>query len=866
MTKVIRLVGGKTTVMAVLLAATAASSLDASRAPAGVQSAAVPRAGTAQDLYLKLKSAGLDPSRVYRIRDVTLDRAAVHLTLDDGVIGFMQDVGGHISGAVFEGEGEVLLSPPDRTERSSMALFTGEAILEEAFTTAFIRFNDNTYAELQPYLLRADEPGDFLSRWNDAARIFAEGDALRLFLTYSRGLPVTGVEEKSSPAEATSDQFLHVRLFGKKLGAFDVGFDSEAPEQVWAGRQKTVDGIDFYDMWTSFSVAAPNATSRERNSSDRGHSFFEDVKITDYKIRAKVTPPTRLEGETRMHVEVQHGGRRALLFELSGSLDVSSIELNGSPLEFIHNPPSQGSQHARPGNDLVAVVLPQTARSGQAFDLRFVYSGDVLSEAGPGLLYVGARGTWYPNAGTGMANFDLQFEYPSGWTLVATGKEVEQPEGTADASAFEKRADDRTSRWVSQRPIPVAGFNLGKYQRAVAKAGDVTVEAYATSVVENSVPQNQSQMVLPDRAPTIAKPGNNPEPARPGVTTPPAGASPARNAQSVANDAAAAIGFFSRYFGPYPADTLILTQMPGKESQGWPGLIYLSSFAFLNSEELSRMSGTDADKLIAQKVVIPHETAHQWWGHLVDKATYRDQWWVEALANYSALMLLESENPAQFHQIMDKYRDDLLVKSDTRLLLDDGPVTLGTRLSNSEFPSGYIAISYGRGTWLFHMLRSMMRDAETDAPGKTPESREEPFLRALHTLREKCEGRSITTSELLTVFEQQLPPSARFEQRKSLDWFYQGWIDGTAIPIYELSQLRFVDREGGTLVSGMLEQKSAPDNLVTSVPIYASVRGKLTLLGRVFADGPETSFHFMAPAGTRKVVVDPHDTVLRRVH
>jgi hypothetical protein len=867
-TKVIRVCGRIATQVGIVLATTVAPDLVASRIPTMPQAATAQRPGPAQDLYLRLKTVGLDPSRVYRIRDVTLDRAAMHVTLDDGIIGFMQDVAGHVSGAVFEGDGEVLLSPPDRTERSSMALFTGEAILEEGFTSAFLRFNDNTYAELEPYLKPTDSSPDFISRWNNACRIFAEGDALRLFLTYSRELPVTGEREKISPTESGSDQFLHARLLGKKLGAFDVGYDSEAPEQVWAGRQKTVEGTDFYDMWTSFALASPDNVSDDRGPSALSrHILFDDVKATDYKIRAKVTPPTELEAETRMHVEIQRGGQRTLLFELSSSLEVSAVEVNGSALEFIHNPAAEGTQRARSGNDLIAVVLPQTARTGQTFDMRFVYSGEVLSEAGPGLLYVGSRGTWYPNAGLAMANFDLQFEYPPGWTLVATGKETGPPESASGSPGFEKRLGDHASRWVSQRPIPVAGFNLGKYQRAVAKSGDVTIEAYATSVVEKSVPQNESDLILPDRAPAIVKPGtNNPAQSRPGISTPPAGASPARNAQSVANAAAAAIDFFSRYFGPYPADTLILTQMPGKESQGWPGLIYLSSFAFLNSEELSRMSGSDADKLIARKVVIPHETAHQWWGHLVDKATYRDQWWVEALANYSALMLLESENPSQFHLIMDQYRDDLLQKNNSRLLLDDGPVTLGTRLSNSEYPSGYIAISYGRGTWLFHMLRCMMLDAEASASSKTDESHEEPFLRALHTLREKYEGKSITTSELLAVFEQRLPPSLRYEDRKSLDWFYHGWIDGTAIPSYELAQMKFSDQSGKTLVSGVVEQKSAPDNLITAVPLYASNRGKLTLLGQVFADGPETPFRFPAPAGTRKVVVDPHDTILRRVH
>jgi hypothetical protein len=59
-------------------------------------------------------------------------------------------------------------------------------------------------------------------------------------------------------------------------------------------------------------------------------------------------------------------------------------------------------------------------------------------------------------------------------------------------------------------------------------------------------------------------------------------------------------------------------------------------------------------------------------------------------------------------------------------------------------------------------------------------------------------------------------------------------------------------------------QKDAPDNLVTSVPLYASVAGRMVLLGRVFADGPETPFHLSASPGARKVVLDPDQTLLTR--
>jgi hypothetical protein len=166
------------------------------------------------------------------------------------------------------------------------------------------------------------------------------------------------------------------------------------------------------------------------------------------------------------------------------------------------------------------------------------------------------------------------------------------------------------------------------------------------------------------------------------------------------------------------------------------------------------------------------------------------------------------------------------------------------------------------------MLRNMMRDAERrsgskPAAGGSPMP-DEPFLRALRKLRDQYQGRSITTRELVHVFEEELPPSLWYEDRKSLDWFYQGWVNGTAIPRFDLQGVRYVDKAGSTTVTGTILQKSAPKDLVTSVPVYAMLAGKSMLLGRVFADGGETPFRLTAPAGTRKVVLDPNGTVLSR--
>jgi hypothetical protein len=198
--------------------------------------------------------------------------------------------------------------------------------------------------------------------------------------------------------------------------------------------------------------------------------------------------------------------------------------------------------------------------------------------------------------------------------------------------------------------------------------------------------------------------------------------------------------------------------------------------------------------------------------------------------------------------------------------MEDGPVTLGQRLSCSQFPEGYEAISYGRGTWLFHMLRTMMRDAESPREKRLATNDEnEPFMRALRRIRDRYQGKAMSTREMLQVLQEDLPRPLWYGGRKSLDWFYDGWVNGTAIPRFELRGVKYTDKETATMVSGTILQKDAPQDLVTPVPLYASHSGKLVLLGRVLADGPETPFHISAPAGTRKIVVDPNQTLLARV-
>ncbi len=809
--------------------------------------------GPAEALYLQLSDVELDSTRVFRVREAAISRPGIQITLEDGTIAFTKDVYGRVTGAFFEGDGEVLVTPPNDVERKSMSLFTGMAILEERFATAYLRFNDNVVAELQPSFRAAEQPEQFVAHWNSAARNLAQADAMRLLATFSALLPDADGNSISKEAAAkipeSEDRLFHARVQGEKLGVFDVFYDSTAGEQVEAGQTKaSEDQAMYYNVWTSFSVLAKT----------RGHagdkevppplpagaeSRLDPIFVRRYVVNAQVRPPKELEAEVELQTEILRSGTRCLIFELSRFLHLTSLEADGKAIEFIQNPAVEGTQRARSANDLVAVILPVAATQGQKLTLRFKYGGEVLAEAGKGLLYVGERGTWYPNRGMGMTDFDLTFHYPPGWTLLATGK----PAPVANAKS--PGTDEQTSRWVTERPIPVAGFNLGKYVEASAHAANVTVETYATAGVERDFPQPRQP------SPPVEIKPSSPPPMVSGGSKP----SPARNAAKVAENTARAVGYYAQRFGPFPYERLSLTQMPGPDSQGWPGLVFLSSFAFLTPADEENLHMPETSKLI-DSLIPAHETAHQYWGDLITWSGYRDQWFSEGLATYCSLMMLQEQNPAGFQLVMDKYRRDLADKNkDGSYIKDAGPVTLGGRLLSSRFPAGYEAISYGRGAWLFHMLRSMLRDA---AEKKGPLS-EEPFVAGLRKLRERYEGKNVTTRELLDVFAEDLPPSLRYEGKASLDWFLDGWINGTALPRLQLHDVKLTPKGNGVTVSGIIRQKEAPEDLVTSVPVYGVGTGKpAVLLGRVFADGPETPFHLSAPAGTRKLLLDPNQTVL----
>jgi hypothetical protein len=187
-------------------------------------------------------------------------------------------------------------------------------------------------------------------------------------------------------------------------------------------------------------------------------------------------------------------------------------------------------------------------------------------------------------------------------------------------------------------------------------------------------------------------------------------------------------------------------------------------------------------------------------------------------------------------------------------------VTLGFRLSSTKFPTGYEEIAYGRGTWLIHMLHEMFRDHAA----KDPDAR---FNAVMKQLISQFDGKTFSNHDLQAAFEARLPADLRYEDKASLDWFFDGWVNGSAVPAFALKSVRASTRKSSVIFTGTIVESDAPESLVTSLPIFAEARDPQAApiyLGRVFVDEPETSFTIAAPPGTHRLLLDPLHTVLRK--
>jgi Peptidase family M1 domain len=797
--------------------------------PPAIQATPTPPAPTEpRALYQALNALRPDPDRVYSVKSLTLRRDVINFNFEDGKLAFLQSLGGRITGLVFAGRGHAIAIPHDPGERRSVAQFTGVPILDQAFSRAYLRFDDGTAEEIASQLARAGETAttdtNFAENWDP---IFANTNpwhSLRI------------MEDWLSTAPRP---YFYAGILTDAEGMVDLMLDQRREEQVLFGQPRRMPGGTFvYDVWASFRAL------------DAPQNPAEAFASAHYKIVTKIADDLSLDGTTLMDIKALRGGDRVVPLELSRKLAVEDVkDGNGTPLVYFQNEDLSKRQIEKRGNDTVLVVLPAPVQEGQALRLEISYHGSVISDAGNGVEYVGEHETWYAHpSGLGdFASFDLSFRWPKRFTLVATGKEVE----SHDDGDFE------SGRWVSDAPFAVAGFNLGEYRSEVANASRPRIELYANHEIESAILarlQQQHPVVIPAR-PELAPFRTGQLDALP--STPPP--DPVAVLKNLGGQILDAIHFYENLNGPFPFASLDVSQIPGRVGQGWPGLVYLSTFAFLPAEAEQHVGITEQAQEMARELMPFHEVAHQWWGNVTAAATYRDVWIQEGMANYLAMMYSDARKPVahRLHTWLERYRAALIARAPQsgQTVETTGPLTLGYRLAASSDPEAYNAIIYGKGAWVMHMIREMLRDPVASDPDAR-------FRRLLQSILTEYRFQPLSTADFQRAVEAQMTPSMDLEGDHTMNWFFSEWVENTGIPDYSV-QFEAKLRRHEFVVSGTLKQANVNDLFTAPVPLYGERSGrKPERLGVVVTMGAETKFRFVSRFRPTRLVIDPELTVL----
>jgi hypothetical protein len=721
------------TVIRVMFAFAAAALAANAAGPSGAEVAAA------------IRESALDAGECYRVRDVNFSKEDVRFYLTEGYLIFSKPVNGGRISAVFSadvegGDAEVILMPPHRNERRSLAEFTESPNLDEHFNSALFILPANLSEELQA---KARERG----RKSPEMGASMAGQLTSVVRNITSGFGARLVEDVLSPDR--EDGLFFAAVGGRKLGNFDILVDPYSREQILVGQYRSAGGRMAFDTWTSFE-----SRSVARGQRQRPELQYE---LTNYQIDATIRDDLRLSAVTKATLTTKSPGWRAFVMLVADNMRIGEVKIDGAPAEVLaRDSMRENAMHFGSANEVFLVVTPEPLASGIPHSIEIRHDGDVVRPAGNNVYFVSSRGNWYPRCGSGFTTYDLTFRYPSQLTLVANGDLIEE-RAEAGMKIMRRRID---------APVRVAGFNLGVYDHTRVKKDSYEIAVYGNKAVEPVLQPKQPPIIFPP-APIRGRRG-------PEIITlePPPITSPASHMESLANEVAAAFSSLAAQLGPPPLRTLTVAPIPTTFGQGFPGLVYLPTVAYLRPEERPLRFRARATQIFFSDLLPGHEVAHQWWGNLVLPAGYQDEWIMEALANYSALQLLEKRKGARaLQEALDFFQQDLLAKTAEGKTVESlGPIIWGMRLLSSRSDDAWRVIVYEKGAWIMHMLRRRMGD--------------ERFSKMLAEAARRFRYKEMSTEDFRRLAQEFMPPRSGSD---ALEAFFESWVYDTGIPTLSLS-------------------------------------------------------------------------------
>ncbi len=530
----------------------------------------------------------------------------------------------------------------------------------------------------------------------------------------------------------------------------------------------------------------------------------EPLAVTAYDIDAKIDGSYKFSARTNMRVAVRRDRIEWAPFFLYGELDVDSVTTpDGAPLTYFH----------RDHQWETWVRFPKPAGPGDTVNLRVVYHGNLIG------------------FGSAMEDFLPPWWDPSRRELLPT----------LDSWAFIKAASNWYPRYSAvQRADFAMTFHTPKNMRFAtigrlvdsSTTENVTTTRWASELPARNVSFNigdfQQLNIRDPRIPPVTVLVNS-EAHR---TISRVFISARRPEEFVGADIANSLSFFTRMFGPPLFHQYYATEIPYYHGEAFPGLIHLTWLTFLGV----RTNGED-------EIFRAHEMAHQWWGIGVEPATYRDAWLSEGFSDFAGMWYMQAvlRDNDKYLKALREARQEIRRDRATA-----APIGLGRR-AGQNWRGNYELSTYKKGAWVVHMLRNLLLDTRTMDEGR--------FIAMMQDFYKTYRGKRASTEDFQRVVEHHVG--------QPMDWFFNEWVYGTAVPTYTFSWA--ANPDSGSFVGHLrVRQSDVPDDFAMYVPVSIKfAQGEA--LTRILVRGPTTDATIRLPAEPQAMQLNPLESVLAEV-
>ena len=758
--------------------------------------------------YQQLRNLTLG-SESFGVSNLTLHRDAATFHLRSGAICFVAPVAGKVTGAVFVGDGNLVLDPRLPSEIASLKMLTRESEFSENFSQAVFRFTDSTYDEIK-------KAGGAASGACDAGLLRDSQSTMRHNQILKWNLEARLLQDVvSTEPGGFFLAFIHGKKYsGKEIFAID---PHGAPPLVMPVDPEEVEFVTYDDnklgVWAAFHFADEYKQGTALGSQANGV-----IHIEHQQLETTIEKNANLTGKSTTTFVSRVNGLRVVPFDLYRRLRVQSVTAEGGQsLSFIQEDKNDDADFS--------VILPKTLAAGEKFTITTSYSGkEAVSNEGNGNYFPIARHNWYPNNASSSLGeytaYDMTFRIPKGMKITATGSLVSDTnDGGQDVTV-----------WKSEVPQTVAGFNFGRFKVEEVK---LTAPEYMVQSFANEEPPDWVRSLQHEVDGDLPTQGSHM-----GVPVALGNMNTTGMIKHALAEGQVSVQLYSDFFGPLPYKHLAMSQQTACDfGQAWPTLVWLPICSFFDTT-VRHSLGLDFGDRGYWKIVAPHEVAHQWWGHLVGFNSYRDQWMSEGFADMSASLFIQliEKNPKKFTQFWNDERELLTLRNKEGFrAIDVGPLTMGYRLNNSR--GGFNVtrdLIYPKGAYILHMVRMMMWDRQTG---------DQNFKATMQDFVKTYSGKAATTEDFKAMVEKHMTKEMDLDGNHRMDWFFNEYVYGTALPSYKMDATFDKDANGDVVFAFKLTQSGVDDRFRMLVPIYLELadgrtvnRGRASLIGNSSID------------------------------